>query len=442
MIKQSFLLAFLLWVWMQQKRFIHCSEVFDKSSSIFVQEELHQAVKESERLESDPTQTYPDSSSARDWNNWLAIFNTFSSSQTFLKDFWQKAPMFLDEPFQFIQNHFTLENEIRESVDGTFVQGLAADSTVSTGESKTWTYTSINENPMSPMSYAAVQQKLENSTIYFNNGALLFPKLGAICLASQEAFDFPNTINVYITKPNLPVSLIPHTDKQDVFIIQTQGAKAWKVYAPPSPRKAGVDPLVRGKFGDEMTEEELGEPLLDIVLQPGQMLYIPVGFPHATSTKGVEGEPLSSAISVHLTLGIDTHIWGLSYAVLRWCGFMKSDIDFRLNTTAMTDEVYYHMQNALELGFLESGLESNHILESAVELIKKAEPERFIDGLPSNVLDNLDKSVQYLKAHHRSLTDLHAKTYSTIEVGDVISAAMFVQEQKEKMNEFNAFCSP
>ena len=44
------------------------------------------------------------------------------------------------------------------------------------------------------------------------------------------------------------------------------------------------------------------------MLTPGQLLYMPAGFPHTTDTLdcALENEP-----SVHLTLGVDTHIWGL-----------------------------------------------------------------------------------------------------------------------------------
>ena len=53
--------------------------------------------------------------------------------------------------------------------------------------------------------------------------------------------------------------------------------------------------------------------LLDVTLSPGQLLYIPAGFPHVTDTiVDAEGEP-----SVHLTLGVDTHVWDLNYASMR-----------------------------------------------------------------------------------------------------------------------------
>jgi ribosomal protein L16 Arg81 hydroxylase len=56
----------------------------------------------------------------------------------------------------------------------------------------------------------------------------------------------------------MKVSAPPHTDKQDVFVVQTQGAKHWRVFKPPSPsKKSTSDPYARGKGPDALTLEEL-----------------------------------------------------------------------------------------------------------------------------------------------------------------------------------------
>ncbi|CAN0345300.1 unnamed protein product, partial [Discosporangium mesarthrocarpum] len=50
------------------------------------------------------------------------------------------------------------------------------------------------------------------------------------------------------------------------------------------------------------------------------MLYVPTGFPHTTDTvTRIELEESGEAASpsVHLTMGVDSHIWGLNYAALR-----------------------------------------------------------------------------------------------------------------------------
>ncbi|CAN0063721.1 unnamed protein product [Choristocarpus tenellus] len=78
--------------------------------------------------------------------------------------------------------------------------------------------------------------------------------------------------------------------------------------------------MARGKGLDVLSVEELlgyREPLLDVVVEPGQILYVPAGFPHTTDTVTRMDLDQNTEPSVHLTMGVDTHIWGLNYASLR-----------------------------------------------------------------------------------------------------------------------------
>merc|ERR1711871_13191 len=95
---------------------------------------------------------------------------------------------------------------------------------------------------------------------------------------------------------------------------------------------------------------ELEEPLLDVVLSPGNVLYIPAGYPHTTdTTSGISdhGEP-----SVHLTVGIDTHIWGLNYASLRESILKKAAIKDKILLSKIEPRLYWDIQSSLPLGFL------------------------------------------------------------------------------------------
>lgn len=74
----------------------------------------------------------------------------------------------------------------------------------------------------------------------------------------------------------------PHIDNYDVFIIQGEGERRWKVGNKGDHKRRGGDensPLV-----------EDFEPIIDVVLKKGDVLYIPPGYPHC-------GETLSLAIS-------------------------------------------------------------------------------------------------------------------------------------------------
>ena len=95
---------------------------------------------------------------------------------------------------------------------------------------------------------------------------------------------------------------MPHADLQSVLILQTHGAKRWRVWSPLPAASHMQNPLQRGK-AESLTVLELGEPLVDVVLQPGAVLHVPAGFPHATSTPAGS----ATARSIALTVGLETH---------------------------------------------------------------------------------------------------------------------------------------
>ncbi|CAN0428042.1 unnamed protein product [Ectocarpus fasciculatus] len=96
----------------------------------------------------------------------------------------------------------------------------------------------------------------------------------------MEALDIPVCLNLYITAAGQKTSAPPHTDKQDVFVMQTQGRKRWRVFPPPPTQaKPKADPMARGKGADVLSLDEMigeGKPgaLVDVVLEPGQVRVV------------------------------------------------------------------------------------------------------------------------------------------------------------------------
>ncbi|MFC8765961.1 cupin domain-containing protein [Streptomyces sp. NPDC057193] len=82
-----------------------------------------------------------------------------------------------------------------------------------------------------------------------------------------------------------------HWDDHDVVVCQVEGAKRWRIYGPT--RQA---PTWRDTDTPQIPD---GEPLADIVLNPGDTLYLPRGWWHAVTAD--QGTP-----SLHLTFGLTT----------------------------------------------------------------------------------------------------------------------------------------
>ena len=125
-----------------------------------------------------------------------------------------------------------------------------------------------------------------------------------LCLQLSDALNRTINANLYCCDAGLQTALAPHNDSQCVFIWQLEGSKRWQIWL----REAALLPVddrrVFGKHSDRQLEREnLGQPDFTLVLQPGDVMYLPRGVIHATDTVDCTG---GSSPSVHLTVGVDS----------------------------------------------------------------------------------------------------------------------------------------
>nr|DBA34404.1 TPA: hypothetical protein GDO54_001963 [Pyxicephalus adspersus] len=92
--------------------------------------------------------------------------------------------------------------------------------------------------------------------------------------------------NVYIT-PSDSQGLPPHHDDVEVFILQVEGEKHWRLYEP-------LVPLARQY--DVAPEDKVTTPSHEFLLKEGDLLYFPRGVIHQADT------PASSSHSTHVTI--------------------------------------------------------------------------------------------------------------------------------------------
>ncbi|MCM4077653.1 cupin domain-containing protein [Paractinoplanes hotanensis] len=103
----------------------------------------------------------------------------------------------------------------------------------------------------------------------------------------------PLQVNAYLTPPGSQ-GFSTHYDTHDVFVLQVDGTKRWRLHEP-----VLADPLEKQAWGgraDEVSATAQGEPDLDVVLAPGDALYLPRGWLHSAEALG--------ARSLHLTIGV------------------------------------------------------------------------------------------------------------------------------------------
>jgi hypothetical protein len=148
---------------------------------------------------------------------------------------------------------------------------------------------------------AALTQTVSPAKVYelFRSGATLtWDSLNHILPSARHLLEpftqaFASTAEVLLfATPAGHAGLPPHCDSIEVFVVQVNGTKSWKVWDTPQIRP-----------GQELTHtfEELGEPALEVTLGPGDVLYLPHGTPHAAAARG--------ALSVHLSVGVEPRRW-------------------------------------------------------------------------------------------------------------------------------------
>ncbi|USX56357.1 cupin domain-containing protein [Lentzea sp. HUAS12] len=111
---------------------------------------------------------------------------------------------------------------------------------------------------------------------------LWLPGIAVLCDQLRSALAQPVLAGLFLT-PASETGLSVHTDAYDVLAVQTTGSKRWRVFAkrPEPVRNAPVD------VSDE--------PVLDVVLQQGDALFVPRGCPHVASAE---------SFSLHVSLGV------------------------------------------------------------------------------------------------------------------------------------------
>jgi lysine-specific demethylase/histidyl-hydroxylase NO66 len=138
----------------------------------------------------------------------------------------------------------------------------------------------------------------DDYTVVINNLEQKNLRVARFCREVEKKWFFKSNVNLYITRPNTQ-GLDYHYDDQDVFILQLEGAKTWRIYDLKSEL-----PL------DDVAYEHIdcgSSAYTEYDLRPGDVLYLPRGFIHEARAR--------DSISVHLTLSV---------SAIRWASLLQS----------------------------------------------------------------------------------------------------------------------
>jgi lysine-specific demethylase/histidyl-hydroxylase NO66 len=125
----------------------------------------------------------------------------------------------------------------------------------------------------------AVAEFRNGATVVFQGLHRSFPPLVDLIAELELELGHPCQANAYLTPPGSQGFAV-HSDTHDVFVLQTAGTKQWELHAPPG-----------------HPDQDVEEP----VLEPGHVMYLPTGTPHAARAQ--------DTVSLHVTIGINQLTW-------------------------------------------------------------------------------------------------------------------------------------
>ena len=130
-------------------------------------------------------------------------------------------------------------------------------------------------------------------------------KLHKLLAGLESVWQYGAGCNIYYT-PKGTQGFAPHYDDIEAFIIQLEGQKRWRVYRPTERTGGALPRYSSGNF----SENVIGEPVMDITLNPGDMLYFPRGWVHQAVASRE-----ATTHSLHATLSTAQRH--------SWCDFME-----------------------------------------------------------------------------------------------------------------------
>ncbi|MEN8704808.1 MAG: cupin domain-containing protein [Nocardioides marinisabuli] len=139
------------------------------------------------------------------------------------------------------------------------------------------------------------------STLVLQGLHRVWPPVIDFCQQLAADLGHPVQANAYVTPPQNQ-GFDDHYDVHDVFVLQVAGRKKWSIHAPVLPSPLRDQPWTDHRDAVRRAAER--EPVIEAVLEPGDVLYLPRGYLHSATALG--------GVTVHLTLGV--HSW-TRYAV-------------------------------------------------------------------------------------------------------------------------------
>jgi ribosomal protein L16 Arg81 hydroxylase len=237
------------------------------------------------------------------------------------------------------------------------------------------------------------------STLVLNSVNERFEPLKHLEHALHSELNAGFEMNVYLTPGGQEQGFKPHYDTHDVFVLQVYGTKKWQLYGRPFPMPLPMPAQEFHALGSSL--DIPAEPERELVMQPGDLLYLPRGTVHAATS--------NDTATAHLTIGMHRPLW---FPLIQDALFELAAKDARLRA-------------ALPAGFNRSPEALEQTVEQLRELLGSVlvglRPERIVNGAAARTTFITSPN---LRGH---LTDLE-------QVGSVTADTVFYRREGMRFN--------
>ncbi len=207
------------------------------------------------------------------------------------------------------------------------------------------TYITQDHHPA--INRSALHRYLESgATVMLDFCQGLFPGLHSSCEALGEALRAHVEASVVLVRrPGKPIG--QHWDGNDVLVCQVSGCKRWPIFRPVREK-----PLAQSRYGDECSSELID----DVLLQPGDALYIPRGWPH--NPEGIGGPSVHVTFQLARPTGVDLLRW-IAADLNSNCADIRDDLPL-LHSDARRQDFAIRLRRAIEAAIQDDALEAQY----------------------------------------------------------------------------------
>jgi hypothetical protein len=146
---------------------------------------------------------------------------------------------------------------------------------------------------------AVSSQFAQGKTIFVHKLEQRWKSIATLCRALEVTLHHPVNASMFLT-PRNSQGVSAHFDSVEVFVLQLEGSKHWRIYKPSVdlPLKEAYEPI---------PGELIGEPIREVHVKAGDLIYMPRGFIHEAFA--------TDESSLHITVAV---------SVFRWADLMRA----------------------------------------------------------------------------------------------------------------------